>query len=771
MFRLGKTAKEEMRLDWKSRYFRKSFILILFITSIPGIVFGVGFYGFGVVQVEEELRDIHENQINQRAANIDDQFDYLEVSLSHWAFEPRFNETLLELDYVENFQETRDIVQKLLILKGSHPLIKQVRLFVDAEDPILFSPHYGVISEQEEYDKYHSVLTERQHVHWTSLYDFGSSSVALTHNIPGNSRTPFGTIIVTMDEYKMTQLLKTLTPYDAGVTLMMNENKQTLVSSNSTNYSNFENALKEEVQEQKAGANESFTMEWEGETYSVSSGQMDRIDSEWLYVSAAPISSITSPIVFISNLIIIISLSLLVIAFIMAWFASNRIYSPVRKLLQVLGGEEGDSKHKQDEFEMIKEKWVKLSNESESLQQRLSAQIPQLKQSFLLQLTRGYLYEYSEAELRSRMKNYDWNIEDHKFLIMDVQLTGIYESEIILENDESLVTFAMANIMEESARNYFEQFTTINYHDLSVGMLIITPSSNNVKDDLYLCAENITNAVNDILKLQVTVTLSQSADQVKRIPYLFEEVSQGKRYRNFENQNQLIDLQEQKKESNHVNVYYPFEIEKEIVQAVRRGQINEAKQLTREFLEELTFLGMKEINIQSGMMQLFGTIQKEILHSGIQPNDLFKGRNMFAELTQIRESEWMVEWIVEEVISPYVNILQGRMDFETKRMVEQVVEEIQSDYMKDISLESYADIVGTNPYTLSKAFKRVLGVNFIDYVTTVRMDKAKELLLNTNMKVNEVSEKVGYRHSYFNRIFKKNVGVTPGQYRRLKSSS
>ncbi len=59
---------------------------------------------------------------------------------------------------------------------------------------------------------------------------------------------------------------------------------------------------------------------------------------------------------------------------------------------------------------------------------------------------------------------------------------------------------------------------------------------------------------------------------------------------------------------------------------------------------------------------------------------------------------------------------------------------IHEQYMADISLESCADALGMNSYTLSKAFKQVTGINFIDYVTQIRIEKAKELLVNTNKK-------------------------------------
>jgi YesN/AraC family two-component response regulator len=72
-----------------------------------------------------------------------------------------------------------------------------------------------------------------------------------------------------------------------------------------------------------------------------------------------------------------------------------------------------------------------------------------------------------------------------------------------------------------------------------------------------------------------------------------------------------------------------------------------------------------------------------------------------------------------------------------------------------------------NPTILSKVFKDITGWNFIDYLTNIRIEKAKDLLMETDMKINCIAEKIGYKHSYFNRLFKKHEGVTPSHFREM----
>jgi AraC-like DNA-binding protein len=755
-------------LQWRGSFHRNSFILILLIASIPGLITGLCIYLFAVGKVEDELRILHTSQIEQRAKNIDEQFKYLEYSTSHWAFEPRFGESLRNIDFVRQFTETYDISKTLLLLQGSHNLIKTVDLYIEGEKPILFNSEYNVLDDKSK-RFYHEGLSNGKKLHWAEYpVEAGSKkkTLAFIHSIPATSKDPFGSIIVTIDQHKALQLLKTLTPYDKGATFILDGENEILLSSNSTKDSTFINVLKKEMENHK-NAEGSFQIKHNKKMYSISYGQFTRIDSDWTYVSAAPMSSITAPLVFVSRLILIFSLTALILAFILSWFTSNRLYSPINKLLKNLGHEEeGLWRGKgRDVFTVIEQQMQNLSQKSDLLQSRLVEQVTQIKSSFILQLIQGYLYHHTEEDLQVRMENYGWELEGKSFTALEIQLTGLGES--FSNNDESLVTFTAANIMEELANQMFDQFNILKFTDLSVGVLVIHLNNHSFREELHLFADKATKTINEILQMQVTVTISEPTDSIKRIPYIFEEVRSGKRFRLFENSNQVIDLMEHERSGNINQIHYPFAIEKEIIQAIRMGHTAEVENLIRPFLQELTEKGINEINIHQGIVQLYSSIQHEILHSGIHPHELFEGKNMYEELSQIRDTERIIKWFTDDVVGPYIQKLEGRMNIELKRVIEKVVTKIQESYADDISLESCADEVGTNPYSLSKAFKQMVGINFIDYLTQLRIEKAKELLINSDMKINDIAEGVGYRHSYFNRIFKKQIGIPPSQYRKL----
>lgn len=93
---------------------------------------------------------------------------------------------------------------------------------------------------------------------------------------------------------------------------------------------------------------------------------------------------------------------------------------------------------------------------------------------------------------------------------------------------------------------------------------------------------------------------------------------------------------------------------------------------------------------------------------------------------------------------------------------------LQHNYMMcDISLDSVSAILNLNASYFSSLFKRTFQVNFLDYLTELRMDAARELLRDPLRSTAEVASMVGYESAnYFTRVFKKNVGMTPTDYRR-----
>ncbi len=104
--------------------------------------------------------------------------------------------------------------------------------------------------------------------------------------------------------------------------------------------------------------------------------------------------------------------------------------------------------------------------------------------------------------------------------------------------------------------------------------------------------------------------------------------------------------------------------------------------------------------------------------------------------------------------------------------MEKVVHFIQQNYASPISLEDLARIANVSKSTLIQAFKLALDTTPIKYINHIRLSKAKELLLNTDSNISEISEMVGFQSlHYFSRYFKNREQISPVEYRQRYSSS
>ncbi|MCR5650834.1 MAG: helix-turn-helix domain-containing protein [Lachnospiraceae bacterium] len=91
---------------------------------------------------------------------------------------------------------------------------------------------------------------------------------------------------------------------------------------------------------------------------------------------------------------------------------------------------------------------------------------------------------------------------------------------------------------------------------------------------------------------------------------------------------------------------------------------------------------------------------------------------------------------------------------------------IEENYVKDISLDDVAGYAEVSPYYLSRIFKEETGETFMEYLTSLRMKKAIELMKDPEYSIKDICSEVGYADpNYFSRIFKKSEGVTPTEYR------
>ena len=93
-------------------------------------------------------------------------------------------------------------------------------------------------------------------------------------------------------------------------------------------------------------------------------------------------------------------------------------------------------------------------------------------------------------------------------------------------------------------------------------------------------------------------------------------------------------------------------------------------------------------------------------------------------------------------------------------------EYIKQNQSEDLSLGQVARAVNTSTFYFCKIFKKATGINFTDYLSRVRIEKSKNLLLNPNLRISEIAFEIGFQSlTHFNRVFKRITGQSPTEYR------
>ena len=118
-------------------------------------------------------------------------------------------------------------------------------------------------------------------------------------------------------------------------------------------------------------------------------------------------------------------------------------------------------------------------------------------------------------------------------------------------------------------------------------------------------------------------------------------------------------------------------------------------------------------------------------------------------------------------ISLYNNEVKEKPVVKKERVITGITKYMQEHLSEDVSLHILSEEFHLNSQYISQLFRNEIGVNFLTYLTNIRMEHAKKLLLSSSLSIAEVSEQSGYGdYRVFTKVFKKSEGITPSQYRR-----
>jgi len=219
-------------------------------------------------------------------------------------------------------------------------------------------------------------------------------------------------------------------------------------------------------------------------------------------------------------------------------------------------------------------------------------------------------------------------------------------------------------------------------------------------------------------------------------------------------------------EYDDISIMTPFQTS--FTNAIQVGNVDSVQaQLNKMKKAYETDHCFKAFDIQDFFVRLSYDVFNYVLMHPDLTHDIFNMDAMHIQETFKERRE--IEAIYDLLAKWSVQVAENRNEAQNNSIDTLVVKAMtymESRYSENISLKEVAEHVSISTYYLSRLFKRETGKNFSEYLTDYRMDKAKEYLVDSDMKLYEIADQIGLSDPhYFSRTFKKHVGLTPSQYR------
>ncbi|ULO09902.1 response regulator transcription factor [Paenibacillus sp. 19GGS1-52] len=355
---------------------------------------------------------------------------------------------------------------------------------------------------------------------------------------------------------------------------------------------------------------------------------------------------------------------------------------------------------------------------------------------------------------------------DCSHITIGIDLVRDHRANELSVSDWNLFRFAISNIACEVARKVFP---TIEYTELhsTRTLLIVHPqaeSPEQVQQKLEELGIKLIDSIKSYLKLVICVGIGGIKELWTKIPDSTEEAFRA------------IDLRERRMVPTYdIYVYqgqisseqdsvalFPVKFSFKLASAMKASQETEAQQLVADYIRELKKQkGITPDYVQMLGSELWGIITYSLYEAGLVLDDLFTNDQIAKELVGLTGPDALANWLIDKITS-ICSSRQWKGSSKHRQVVDFMTHYIHEHYAEEVTLADLSEMVYISRNHLSIIFKNITGETFNTYLTRVRIEKARELLLERNMLVYEVAERVGYKNiPYFSTLFKKITGMNP----------
>ncbi len=298
-----------------------------------------------------------------------------------------------------------------------------------------------------------------------------------------------------------------------------------------------------------------------------------------------------------------------------------------------------------------------------------------------------------------------------------------------------------------------------------------------VSTDHHLAAVDQLRQLGSIIQQALEIQLNRSVvlgighryADIEAIPISYAEASLASRHYTAGAQQYVIHIEDIDEINDRKKLAYPVQLEYQILQSVRQGQIEACGDLLNQMLDQLTYQFRRKPEIfRSRLTELIALIARTIIDMGAGKLDVLDlSHQQVATLYSLDTVNDMRAWALRSFAELTAAIPAGHAAGTDS--VQRAIDYIHRHQSQaDLTLGQVADVVSLSPSHLAHLLKERVGLNYRNYLIALRMEEAKRLLRTTDRTIASVAESVGYENATsFYRLFQRETGSTPAAYRRI----
>lgn len=373
----------------------------------------------------------------------------------------------------------------------------------------------------------------------------------------------------------------------------------------------------------------------------------------------------------------------------------------------------------------------------------------------------------STAEAISLGRQYDMNLSAHVYEIVLFKFFSVIgvggKPNLVVEACESL---------EGMIRNI--PYIYIFQRGIDGWAFLLTADDEEqMEQKTSRLAKHIESMMEDYKELEYFGGIGKAVMRLRELPQSFSDADHAFSGRFLSRLNRIVRVKDLKDmqglEDFGVRGFGEIERTRESVEKfLNNGTQEEIEEFTKAYMKE-----MPEDNFKSMLMRQYIVMDVYIVIMSFcerigTSDDTFQeeAESFQAAIQKIHTADEMQKYM-RKFLSRAIELRDMVSGRRYSDIIEAAKEKIESTYMlEEISLNTVAAGVGMSPSYFSSVFSREMGKTFVEYLTGIRMDKAKELLMCSSMKTSEIGYEVGYKDPhYFSYLFKKTQGCSPKEYR------